>query len=86
MSDHDSQESYEKSLDKVSGLKELVDEHGDDSLSDDPYVLMDFVLEALHQHSMIGKEDLDDRRSYSDMLGSMLGSMGDMDDFEDFDT
>ena len=47
---------------------------------------MDFVLEALHQHSMIGKEDLDDRRSYSDMLGSMLGSMGDMDDFEDFDT
>ncbi|MDZ7680552.1 MAG: hypothetical protein U5J63_02295 [Fodinibius sp.] len=49
------------------------------------YVLMDFVIEALHQNSMVGKEDMDDRRSYSDMLGSMLGSMDDFDDFEDFD-
>lgn len=86
LSDHESQKSYEKSLKKVSGLKDFVDKYGDNKLSSNPYVLMDFVLDALHQHSMIGKEDLDDRRSYSDMLGSMLGSMGDMDDFEDFGT
>jgi magnesium chelatase subunit I len=46
---------------------------------------MDLVIEGLHQNSMVGKEDLDDKRSYSDMLGSMLGSMDDFDDFEDFD-
>lgn len=85
LSDHDSDKSYKKSLEKVSGLKTFIDKHGDESLSSNPYVLMDFVIEALHQHSMIGKEDMDDKRSYSDMLGSMLGSMGDMDDFEDFD-
>lgn len=85
LSDHDSDKSYKKSLEKVSGLKKFIEEYGDASLSSNPYVLMDFVIEALHQHSMIGKEDMDDKRSYSDMLGSMLGSMGDMDDFEDFD-
>lgn len=85
LSDHESQKSYEKSLNQVDGLKNFVSKHGGDHLSSDPFILMDFVIEALHQHSMIGKEDVDESRSYSDMLGSMLGSMGDMDDFEDFD-
>jgi len=85
LTDHDSAKEYKKLLDKVDGLKNFVEKHGEDSLSEDPYVVMEFVIEALHQHSMIGKEDMDDKRSYSDMLGSMLGSMGDMDDFEDFD-
>jgi len=85
LTDHDSAKEYKKLLDKVDGLKDFVEKHGEDSLSEDPYIVMEFVIEALHQHSMIGKEDMDDKRSYSDMLGSMLGSMGDMDDFEDFD-
>jgi magnesium chelatase subunit I len=29
---------------------------------------------------MLGKDDLDEERSYSDMLGSMLGGMEDFDD------
>ncbi len=85
LTDHDSAKEYKKRLDKVDGLKDFVKKHGKDSLSKDPYVVMEFVIEALHQHSMIGKEDMDDKRSYSDMLGSMLGSMGGMDDFDDFD-
>lgn len=85
LSDHESNKSYEAALKQVDGLPKIVSKHGDKKLSGNPVVLMDFVIEALHQHSMIGKEDLDDSRSYSDMLGSMLGSMGDMDDFEDFD-
>ncbi len=76
---------YEKKLASVSGLKAFVSRNGSKKLSEDNYVLMDFVLEALHQHSMLGKEDLDDHRTYSDMLGSMLGSMEDLDDFEDFE-
>jgi len=32
---------------------------------------------------MLGKDDLDQHRSFSDMLGSMLGNIDDFDDDED---
>lgn len=86
LSDHETNKNYETLLNQIDGLEEIVKEYGGETSTKNPVVLMDFVIEALHQHSMIGKEDLDDRRSYSDMLGSMLGSMGDMEDFDDFDT
>lgn len=76
---------YGKTLNKVNGLKTCATKYMDPDSKADEQALMDVVLEALHQHSMLGKEDLDDGRSYTDMLGSMLGSMGDFDDFEDFD-
>lgn len=85
VSDNLSQKEYEELLDDVDGLSSLVEENSLLDENNDPYVLMDFVIEALHQHSMVGKEDLDDARNYSDMLGSMLGSIDDLDDFEDFD-
>ena len=80
-----SAKEYKKSLNSVSGLKAIAVEYGNAETPDDELILMDLVLEALHQNSMLGKEDLDDERSYTDMLGSMLGSMGDFDDFEDFE-
>ncbi|MDZ7715442.1 MAG: sigma 54-interacting transcriptional regulator [Balneolaceae bacterium] len=85
IADHLTQKEYKKVLDKVDGLRNIVTGKSDVSDRDEQLVLMDFVLEALHQHSMLGKEELDSQRSYSDMLGSMLGSVGGMDDFEDFD-
>lgn len=85
LKDHISQREYEKTLSRVDGLKKIATDYGSKDLRKDPYVLMDLILEGLHQNSMLGKEDLDDQRSYSDMLGSMLGSMGDLDDFDDFD-
>ncbi|MEX0822974.1 MAG: magnesium chelatase [Balneolaceae bacterium] len=72
--------AYKKMLDDVNGLKKLVKKHINGS---DQYPMMDLVIEALHQNSKIGKEDVDDVRSYNDMLGSMLGGMGGFDD-EDF--
>lgn len=85
LSDHDSREQYKTKLQKVAGLEKILSKVSEQELSTDSLVLMDVVIEALHQYSMIGKEDLDDSRSYSDMLGSMLGSMGDMDDFDDLE-
>jgi magnesium chelatase subunit I len=41
------------------------------------------VLEALHQYSILGKEDLDDVVSYSDMVGSVLGRLGSLDEEEE---
>lgn len=85
LTDYLSQKEYEKTLNRVEGLINIVSKNMDTDNGLAKYVLMDFVIEALHQNSMLGKEDLDDRRNYSDMLGSMLGSMGDLDDFDDFD-
>jgi magnesium chelatase subunit I len=85
LTDYLSQTEYEKSLDNVDGLSKVVENSAEVKDAHVKHVLMDFVIEALHQNSMVGKEDLDDTRSYSDMLGSMLGSMDDLDDFEDFD-
>ncbi|WP_445664919.1 sigma 54-interacting transcriptional regulator [Fodinibius sp. AD559] len=85
ISDNMSRKEYEKFLDGVDGLSSLVEENSLLDKDNDQYVLMDFVIEALHQHSMVGKEELDDARSYSDMLGSMLGSIDDLDDFDDLE-
>lgn len=85
ISDTMCQSEYEKVLDSVEGLAALVEDNSLLDQGNNEYVMMDFVIEALHQHSMIGKEDLDNARSYSDMLGSMLGSIDDIDNFEDFD-
>ena len=36
---------------------------------------MDITLEALHQHSMLGKEEINQTTKYTDMLGSMLDQL-----------
>ncbi|MEX2403723.1 MAG: magnesium chelatase, partial [Balneolales bacterium] len=70
-----SDKEYQKALDEVGGLSAFAKKH---SLNDigNQYPSMDFIVEALHQQSMLGKEDLDEVRTYNDMLGSMLGGMG----------
>lgn len=79
--DLESDKSYKKSLDSVDGLKDFVLKLKDKN-DPDLYPLMDLVIEALHQNSKLGKDDIDDTRSYSDMLGSMLGGMGKFEDDE----
>ncbi|WP_440998749.1 sigma 54-interacting transcriptional regulator [Fodinibius sp. SL11] len=85
ISDKMSQKEYEDLLKGVTGLSSLASENSLLDKDNDLYVIMDLIIEALHQYSMVGKEDLDNARSYSDMLGSMLGSIDNLDDFEDFD-
>lgn len=77
--DLENEKEYRRRLDSVKGLKSFVKEHskaGESNL----YPLMDLVIEGLHQNSKLGKDDLDETRSYTDMLGSMLGGMSDFDD------
>lgn len=76
--DHLPDSEYKKRIKSVSGLDEIVEKHSDFK-EEDKLPLKDFVIEALHQNSMLGKDDLDDQRLYSDMLGSMLGGMGGLD-------
>ena len=76
---------YASALQKVEGLSEIVKKHADIKEKGSELFMMDFVIEALHQHSMLGKEELETGRSYSDMLGSMLGSMENLDDLDNLD-
>ncbi|MFV1883544.1 MAG: sigma 54-interacting transcriptional regulator [Balneola sp.] len=78
---------YFKVLNKVSGLKELVGKQVKSTSESELYSWMDLVLEALHQNSMLSKQDLDDETLYSDMVSSMFSSFSDLDnsDFNDFE-
>jgi magnesium chelatase subunit I len=81
--DMESDNAYMKKLDSVDGLKNLAQKYSGKE-KNDLYPHMDLIIEALHQNSKLGKDDIDDVRSYSDMLGSMLGGIDDFDD-EDFE-
>jgi magnesium chelatase subunit I len=87
ISDTLSNKEYEEALENVKGLNELVKEHAKDASKSERFIWMDLVLEALHQNSMLSKQDLDDQTLYTDMLGSMFSSLGDMDDegFDEFE-
>jgi magnesium chelatase subunit I len=85
LTDQMSGREYTQALNQVDGLRKFVEENGPRTGKKEQSVMMDIVIEALHQHSMLGKEDLENTRSYTDMLGSMLGSVDNFDDFDDFE-
>ncbi len=68
-------EEYARALGAVPGLRPLAESHlrpAEDELA----LAMEFVLEGLHQCSLIAREDLESAVSYKDMLKSMFESMG----------
>ncbi len=77
--------SYATELDRVKGLRKLVEksELYDRENRENAEVFMEFVLEGLHQNSMLSKDAVDDRVAYGDMLNTMFGSMQEDDDLFD---
>jgi magnesium chelatase subunit I len=73
-----------KALDAVDGLRSLAKKYMNPSTPGESVAAMEFVLEALHQHSLIGKDLMEAERTYTDIMGSMLSSLGSLDD-DDFD-
>ncbi len=75
-SDDMSETEHAARLAKVDGLADLARRHpgleGDDGLP----LVMELVVEGLHQHSMVSKWEDRDRASYRDMLKSMFERMG----------
>ena len=84
-----SAEAYAETLEQIDGLRALVEEHTTPDSDAERHVTMEFVVEALHQNSLVGKEIGDGVQSYDDIMGSMLSSFGDggidEDDFDDED-
>lgn len=68
-------EEYAEALERVAGLRALAQEHLRPPAEELP-LAMEFVLEGLHQCSLIAREDLEGGTSYKDMLKTMFESMG----------
>lgn len=74
-SDEITHEEYVKRLEKVTGLKEITAKHLDLKEGDGLALGMEFVLEGLHQHSMVSKGEVGLKTSYRDMLKAMFDHM-----------
>jgi magnesium chelatase subunit I len=70
-----SAKDYLSALEAVPGLRDLAERHLKPPADELP-LAMEFVLEGLHQNSLIAREDLDAAVSYKDMLKTMFESMG----------
>ena len=71
------QAEYAGQLAAVRGLAALADQYLEPKDAGEAAVAMEFVLEGLHQNSMLSRERTDDARtSYKDMLKSMLSGIG----------
>lgn len=81
LSNDASQEEYEKALDSVDGLNAIVNRYHPNMPEELQYVLMEFVLHGLAEHSMLGKQIMETGMSFQDLMNSVFSS--DPEDFED---
>ena len=71
------QAAYVQQLAAVRGLGALAEKYLQPKNDEESAVAMEFVLEGLHQNSMLSRERADGARtSYKDMLKTMLGGLG----------
>jgi magnesium chelatase subunit I len=75
ISDEMNDESYCAALEQVPGLKQLAEQFLPAKSRVLRASVMEFILEGLHQHSLLAKEDAATGAAYSDMLGLMLEGM-----------
>lgn len=77
MLDAESDKTYTSELSAVDGLKELVARYHPDVKGTDKYVLMEFVLHGLAEHSLLSKNRLVAGVRFNDLFSSLLDqSMG----------
>jgi len=72
LNDQLNNEEYFKTLDQVTGLRQLAQEKTNTTTLEELALSMEFILEGLHQFSMLSKRDTDSTTSYQDMLKAML--------------
>jgi magnesium chelatase subunit I len=66
------EKTYKKGLEAIPGLSEVVDIYIPKLSKNDKLVMMEFVLFALAEHSLIGKNSLERGVQFKDILGSMF--------------
>jgi hypothetical protein len=70
VSDEQSFADYEKELLRVPGLKDLVSKNG--KTREERAMAAEMVLEGLHQHLKLARQDLDSQISYKEMVKFQL--------------
>ncbi len=68
----ENEKTYKKGLEAIPGLSEVVEMHLPKLSKTDKLVMMEFVLFALAEHSLIGKNSLERGVRFKDILGSMF--------------
>lgn len=77
-----SDEAFEKSLARVSGLQSLVQRHHPKLDAREAVIHMEFVLHGLAEYSLLSKHLLDTSQKFGDILTSVFGNNPDLDDLE----
>lgn len=72
-------DEYRKALNKITGLKELIEKYHPKENDEMKLLLMEFVLHGLSEHSLLSKQQILSGLKFKDMLSSMFT----MDDDED---
>jgi magnesium chelatase subunit I len=75
LGDDSASEEHLAALRSVTGLEECVRSHASPQTAGGLALLMELVLDGLHQCSMLAKEDGDNGSGYRDMLGAMFRQM-----------
>ncbi len=70
--DHEQDKVYSSALKVVDGLEELVKKHHPDLHDTEKYVMMEFVLHGMAEHSLLSKNKLVSGVSFKDLFGSLL--------------
>jgi len=82
---HDlSQSQYQRVLDKVPGLKDLVQKYQNQSEENARYFLMEFALHGLSEFSMISKKNIVSGTQFKDLLSSMFTMKNEDDESLDY--
>jgi magnesium chelatase subunit I len=68
----DDDATFKKRIGSVPGLEELTVKYCGKLSSDDKWIMMEFILFALAEHSLIGKSMLVRGVQFKDILGSMI--------------
>ncbi len=68
----ETQKNYQKTLDSIPGLNDLVNTHMPKLAKADKLIAMEFLLFGLAEHSLIGKNQLERGIQFKDILGSMF--------------
>ena len=88
VSDEMNTAEYIKALDQVKGLDAVVTKYMQIDRKANPAefaAAMEFVLDGLHQNSMLSKDELHQGASYKDMLNTMMSSLSDEEEYDDLD-
>jgi magnesium chelatase subunit I len=75
LSDASSEAGHRAALERVDGLLDLVRARGGASTPAEETLLMELVLEGMHQSSILARDDLDGAVTFKDMLKEMLAGL-----------